>query len=63
MQKHYSFGNKPGLAPKAFTSPNPLTGFMKCGTCGANRIIASWRGKLNRPSYGCAQNFKCEGTC
>lgn len=62
VQEHYNFGNKPGLAPRAFTSPNLLTGFMKCGTCGANLIIVSGRGKLNRPRYGCPQNFN-RGAC
>ena len=62
VQKHYNFGNKPGLAPKAFTSPNLLTGFMKCGSCGVNLIIVSGRGKLNHPRYGCPQNFN-RGAC
>jgi site-specific DNA recombinase len=62
VQKHYNFGNKPGLAPKAFTSPNLLTGLMKCGSCGANLIIVSGRGKLNHPRYGCPQNFN-RGAC
>ncbi len=62
VQQHYNFGNKPGLAPKAFTSPNLLTGFMKCGSCGANLIIVSGRGKLNHPRYGCPQHFN-RGAC
>ena len=42
--------------------PNLLTGFMKCGSCGANLIVVSGRGKLNHPRYGCPQNFN-RGAC
>ncbi len=62
VQEHYNFCNKPGLAPRAFTSPNLLTGFMKCGTCGKNLIIVSGQGKHNHPRYGCPQNAN-RGAC
>ncbi len=58
----YSHGNRPGLAHRAATSPNLLTGVMKCGHCGANLIIVTGRGKAGHPRYGCPQNFS-RGVC
>jgi hypothetical protein len=62
VAQKYNFGNRPGLLNRAATSPNILTGFMKCGVCGANLIIVSGRGKHNHPRYGCPQNFN-RGAC
>ena len=47
---------------RASTSPNLLTGFMKCGVCGANLIIVTGRGKSGHHRYGCPQNFN-RGAC
>jgi site-specific DNA recombinase len=58
----YNFGNCPGLLHRASSSSYLLTGFMKCGSCGANLIIVSGRGKHNHPRYGCPQNFN-RGAC
>lgn len=47
---------------KASSSPNLLTGLLKCGTCGANLIVTGgWR-KHGHPYYGCSQNFH-RGAC
>src|SRR5665213_1932041 len=62
VAEKYNYGNRPGLLHRAATSPNLLTGFMKCGVCGANLIIVSGRGKHNHPRYGCPQNFN-RGAC
>jgi hypothetical protein len=55
--ENYHYGNHPGLANRASTSLNILTGFMKCGVCGANLVIVTGRGKNGHHRYGCPQNF------
>jgi len=62
VAKKYNYGNRPGLAHRASTSSNILTGFMKCGVCGANLIIVTGRGKSGHHRYGCPQNFN-RGAC
>ena len=62
VNKKYNYGNRPGLSHRASTSPNLLTGFMKCGVCGANLIIVTGRGKNGHHRYGCPQNFN-RGAC
>ncbi len=54
--------NHPGLRHRASTSPNLLTGFLKCGSCGANLVIVTGRGNGGHPRYGCPQNFY-RGAC
>lgn len=39
-----------------------LTGFLRCGTCGANLVIVTGRGKQGHRSYGCPQNYY-RGAC
>jgi DNA invertase Pin-like site-specific DNA recombinase len=39
-----------------------LTGFLRCGTCGANMVIVTGRGKQGQRSYGCPQNYY-RGAC
>jgi len=39
-----------------------LTGFLKCGSFGANLVIVTGRGNGGHPSYGCPQNFY-RGAC
>src|SRR5207247_5417165 len=62
MAALYNFGNRPGLSHRASTSLNLLTGFMKCGMCGASLTIVSGRGKHNHPRYDCPQNAN-RGAC
>jgi hypothetical protein len=53
---------KPGLMHRAATSPYLMTGFLKCGSCGANLVIVTGRTKGAHPKYGCPQNFY-RGAC
>ncbi len=62
VNEKYNYGNTPGLSHRASTSPNLLTGFMKCGVCGRNLTIVSGRGKHNHPRYGCPFNAN-RGAC
>ncbi len=47
---------------KASSSANLLTGFIKCGACGANMIIVGGWKRGSYTYYGCPQNFN-RGTC
>lgn len=62
VNEKYNYGNRPGLAHRAATSPNILSGFLKCGVCGANLIIVTGRGKNGHHRYGCPQNYN-RGAC
>ena len=62
MAEKFNYGNHPGLMHRADTSPNLLSGFLKCGVCGVNLIIVSGRGKNGHHRYGCPQNFN-RGAC
>ena len=52
----------PGLVHRAATSPYLMTGFLKCGSCGANLVIVTGRTMGAHPKYGCPQNFY-RGAC
>ena len=58
------FGNngKAGLLARSATSPYLLTGFLKCGQCGASLAIVTGRGPGRKSKYGCPQNFY-RGAC
>ena len=58
------FGNngRAGLLARSATSPYLLTGFLKCGQCGANLAIVTGRGPGRKSKYGCPQNFY-RGAC
>ena len=53
VNEKFNHGNQPGMMNRATTSPNLLTGFLKCGVCGHNLIIVAGRGKHGHPRYGC----------
>ena len=58
----FGHGRREGLYHRAASSQYLLTGFLKCGCCGANLVIVTGRGKRGHPSYGCPQNFY-RGAC
>jgi DNA invertase Pin-like site-specific DNA recombinase len=62
MKQRFSGSGRPGLLDRAFTSSYLLTGFLKCGVCGANLAIVTGRGPGRHPRYGCPQNAY-RGTC
>jgi site-specific DNA recombinase len=55
-------GKRPGLYNRAATSPYLLTGFLRCGSCGASLAIVTGRKKDGHGKYGCPQNFY-RGAC
>jgi hypothetical protein len=55
-------GAGPGLHNRAASSPYLLTGFPKCGSCGANLAIVTGRNRGGHGKYGCPQNFN-RGAC
>jgi site-specific DNA recombinase len=54
--------SRPGLQHRAHTSSHLLTGFLKCGMCGANMVIVTGRGKAAYHRYGCPQDYY-RGVC
>jgi site-specific DNA recombinase len=69
VQTHLAFvartfgkGKPPGLYHRAASSPYLLSGLLKCGSCGANLVIVTGRGKGGHPRFGCPQNFH-RGAC
>jgi len=62
VAEKYNYGDCPGLIHRASTSPNFLTGFMKCGVCGHNLTIVTGRSKTGQSRYGCPINFN-RGAC
>jgi hypothetical protein len=55
-------GKRPGLYNRAASSPYLLTGFLKCGSCGASLAVVTGRKKGGHGKYGCPQNFY-RGAC
>ncbi|MEK5278531.1 recombinase family protein [Paenibacillus sp. FSL H7-0735] len=55
--------SRPGIAPRAQTSPHLLGGILKCGNCGSGMSIG-WSGSRDRRYrvYRCSAN-KNKGTC
>jgi site-specific DNA recombinase len=61
-EQRYGQWSRPGLQHRASTSPHLLTGFLKCGSCGASMVIVTGRGKKTHHRYGCPQNYY-RGAC
>jgi site-specific DNA recombinase len=62
VKQRFGSQGRPGLLDRAFTSPYLLTGFLKCGVCGANLAIVTGRGPGRHSRYGCPQN-SYRGAC
>jgi len=60
LQKLYG-GQRQGLLNRSASSGNLLTGFLKCGLCGANLVIVTGR-RRRHAMYGCPQHFY-RGAC
>ena len=54
-------GGKQGLLNRSASSGNLLTGFLKCGLCGANLVIVTGR-RRRHAMYGCPQHWY-RGAC
>ncbi len=59
MQELY--GGRQGLFNRSASSGNLLTGFLKCGGCGANLVIVTGR-RRRHAMYGCPQHWY-RGAC
>ena len=62
VKRQYGRDTRPGLTSRAASSPFLLSGFLRCGTCGASMVIVTGRGKGGHLRYGCPQNFY-RGAC
>src|SRR3989441_5593214 len=60
LQRLYG-GQRQGLLNRSASSGNLLTGFLKCGLCGANLVIVTGR-RRRHAMYGCPQHFY-RGAC
>jgi hypothetical protein len=61
-RKKFGHGGRTGLLDRALTSPYLLTGFLKCGVCGANLAVVTGRGPGRISKYCCPQNLY-RGVC
>jgi hypothetical protein len=57
VAQKFSRGPRAGLYHRAASSQRLLTGFLKCGLCGAILVIVTGRGKSGHQKYGCPQSF------
>jgi site-specific DNA recombinase len=63
VKRLYGTQKRPGLLSRAVSSPYLLSGFLRCGVCGANLVIVTGRsGRGQYPKYGCPQNYY-RGAC
>jgi len=62
LKETYRTEKPAGLLNRAAVGRYLLSGFMRCGCCGANLIIVTGRKGDRPPQYGCPQNFY-RGTC
>jgi site-specific DNA recombinase len=62
VKETYGTQKREGLLNRGVSSRYLLSGFMRCGLCGANLVIVSGRSGDRHPRYGCPQNFY-RGTC
>jgi len=58
---HQLYGGNHGLLNRSASSGHLLTGFIKCGLCGANLVIVTGR-KRRHAMYGCPQHWY-RGAC
>ena len=58
---HAMYGGTRGLLNRSASSGNLLTGFLKCGNCGANLVIVTGR-RRRHAMYGCPQHWY-RGAC
>jgi site-specific DNA recombinase len=59
--KQFARNTAKGLVGRAPSSPYLLSGFLKCGECGANLVVVRGR-QRKHAAYGCAQHFS-RGAC
>ena len=57
VAQRFSRGARAGLYHRGASSQHLLTGFLRCGSCGANLVIVTGRGNGGHQKYGCPQNF------
>jgi len=53
VKTFFSAGTSPGLCCRSLSAHYLLSGFLKCGLCGAKMVVVSGRGQSGRARYGC----------
>ena len=62
LKQIYGNQKRDGLLSRTVSSPYLLSGFLKCGICGANLVIVTGRSRRGHPKYGCPQHYY-RGAC
>jgi site-specific DNA recombinase len=60
--KAFAAGTSPGLCCRSLSAQYLLSGFLKCGVCGAKMVVVSGRGQSGRARYGCPMKH-ARGIC
>jgi site-specific DNA recombinase len=58
----FAAGTSPGLCCRSLSAQYLLSGFLKCGLCGAKMVVVSGRGQSGRARYGCPMKH-ARGVC
>ena len=61
VKQVYGTGHREGLLNRSASSRYLLSGFLKCGVCGANITIVTGRARRGHSRYGCSRNFNYGG--
>jgi site-specific DNA recombinase len=62
VKASFTAGTSPGLCCRSLSAQYLLSGFLKCGVCGAKMVVVSGRGQSGRARYGCPMKH-ARGIC
>ena len=62
VRASFEAGTSPGLCCRSLSAQYLLSGFLKCGVCGAKMVVVSGRGQSGRARYGCPMRH-ARGIC
>ena len=62
VKASFAAGTSPGLCCRSLSAQYLLSGFLKCGVCGAKMVVVSGRGQSGRARYGCPMKH-ARGIC
>ena len=62
VKASFGAGASPGLCRRSLSAQYLLSGFLKCGVCGARMVVVSGRGQSGRARYGCPMKH-ARGVC
>src|SRR5262249_37964768 len=62
VKASFAAGTAAGLCSRSLSAQYLLSGFLKCGVCGAKMVVVSGRGQSGRARYGCPMKH-ARGIC